>query len=207
MYLWSGGSVMVHDVGYPLKWPPGHPRVDKWRRRDASFRASLAQARDSLLNELRILQARNVQIYSNVAGLQPKQPDDPGVAVEFDLQDEQGEFIRHVLPCDKWRRVEHNLRALAKTIEAIRLIERWGTGGVMLRAFSGFRALPPGPTAPPPIDWWLVLDVPRDCTLEEARTAFRALARSVHPDMSNGSHAAMADLNRAMEAAEAALAR
>lgn len=185
----------VTDLGYPLHWPDGHPRVEKWRRQSGNFKRSLAQARDELLHQLGLLGAKYVVISSNVGGISSKAPEDPGVAVYFDLDQ-----VQHVIPCDKWTRVENNLNALAKTVEAMRGIERWGSGGMMKRAFSAFKALPAKRT------WRDVLEVPRDTTLENARTLYLLKAKDAHPDH-GGSHERMAELNAAMEQAERELVK
>jgi hypothetical protein len=44
--------------------------------------------------------------------------------------------------CDRWDSVADNVQAIRKTIEALRGIERWGTGDMVQRAFAGFVALP-----------------------------------------------------------------
>src|SRR5262245_54177038 len=44
--------------------------------------------------------------------------------------------------CDRWDKMEDNLHAVSKTIEALRGIERWGTGEMVQQAFTGFVALP-----------------------------------------------------------------
>jgi hypothetical protein len=66
-----------------------------------------------------------------------KTPDDPGVAVYFELNGRS-----QVFACDKWDRVEDNLQAIRKTIEAIRGIERWGSSEMLNRIYKGFQALP-----------------------------------------------------------------
>ncbi|KAF7958244.1 hypothetical protein AWV80_01355 [Cupriavidus sp. UYMU48A] len=63
--------------------------------------------------------------------------DDEGVAVYFTLDGQQMSFA-----CDRWNKVEHNMHAIVKTIDALRGIARWGTGDMMRAAFTGFAALP-----------------------------------------------------------------
>src|SRR5262249_9015595 len=115
---------------------------------------------------------------------------DPGVAVYFDLDGTQ-----HVIACDVWQSARSNTQAIAKTVEAMRGIERWGSSEIMKRAFSAFVALPPAST-----DWRSIFGA--DCTdLGELRTRYRSLAISAHPDR-GGSHDEMVRLNTALEAAE-----
>lgn len=188
---------------YPLQWPQGRPRTDRGRREPARFDVTLGRARDSIVREVTLLAggrwARdpNVVISSNLAlrrdGLplaNQRQPDDPGVAVYFTYNKRQMSFA-----CDRWEKVEHNMQAIAKTIEALRGIARWGTGDMLEAAFTGFSALP----APDERPWNVVLDLPADASVESIQEAWRRLAAKRHPDKPGGSHAAMSELNRARE--------
>ena len=60
------------------------------------------------------------------------------------------------------------MQAIAKTIEALRGINRWGTGDMMEAAFKGFSALPAPDTNKP---WREVLDTPQCVNIETARGA------------------------------------
>lgn len=47
---------------FPLAWPTGYPRTDNWKRSKARFGTfSFAQARDSLMDELRRLGGRGME--------------------------------------------------------------------------------------------------------------------------------------------------
>ncbi|HTE14667.1 MAG TPA: hypothetical protein VK642_06285 [Burkholderiales bacterium] len=103
-----------------------------------------------------------------------RQPDDPGVAIYFEYKKRQMCFA-----CDRWRKVEDNLQAVAKTIEALRGVARWGTGDMLEAAFTGFTALPaPGQTS---AGWREVLghDVR---TSDELKNRYRAMRSTHHPD-------------------------
>ncbi len=194
---------MTH--AFPLAWPMGRPRAA--RRERSRFDTGFSKARDGLIAELERLGARDEVLSTNLAlrldGL-PKsgqpQPDDPGVAVYFAYKGKPMCFA-----CDNWDKVEHNIHAIAKTIEAMRGIARWGTGDMLDRAFSGFTALPAPSRA-----WREVLGIPprhprgEDVTREHIEAAYRRLARTRHPD-AGGSDDAMAELNRAREQALAEL--
>jgi DnaJ-domain-containing protein 1 len=93
--------------------------------------------------------------------------------------------------------VKDNVRAVGKTIEALRGIERWGASDMMERAFSAFEALPA------PEQWWQVLGVSASASAAEIDAAYRAKARAAHPD-TGGSDAAMARLNAARDRARLA---
>jgi hypothetical protein len=108
--------------------------------------------------------------YSGVA-----QPADPGAAVYFELK---GKPVS--LACDKWRRVEDNVWAIGKHVEAIRGQNRWGVGSVE-QAFRGYMALP-GIGESTASTWWQVLGVPINSTEEVVREAYRILVKRHHPD-------------------------
>lgn len=165
---------------FPLLWPENRERTPKWKRRHSRFSVTFGQARTQLLNELAKMGARQIVISSNQPVRQDGLPlavktriDDPGVAVYF-TRDGKAQC----LPCDEWHGVCANLRAIGKTVEALRGIERWGAKAMLDAALAGFIALPAGGNN----DWWRVLGVAptADCTIIEA--AWRALAKRHHPD-------------------------
>jgi len=74
-------------------------------------------------------------------------PEDPGVAAWFyRLSFVDGHYKKKLfcIACDAYDDVTSNMRALGKTIEALRGIQRWGSTLLLERAFSGFehQALP-----------------------------------------------------------------
>lgn len=185
-----------HVEAFPLHWPAGRPRARV--RRAADFRLSLGKARDHLMHEIRMLNGKQPILSSNLElrldGLpyaNQKQPQDPGVAVYFTYKGKQ-----HCFACDDWNRVEDNIRAIGKTIEALRGIARWGTGDMMERAFQGFEALPD------PSQWWHVMgfDSPAGLTPEAVDRRYRELSMQRHPDR-GGSAEQMSELNWAREKA------
>lgn len=188
---------------YPLAWPAGWKRSTY--RKAAAFKSdrrevSVAIARTRLANELEMLRANNVILSTNIelrADGQPRSdrrdPTDPGVAVYFDLKGR-----KTVLACDKWDRVADNIAALAKHIEAMRGMDRWGVG-TLEQAFTGYRALP----APDP--WWRVLGFATPMcggepwTEKSVDTYYRLAAMKAHPDRPGGSHDRMAAVNAARD--------
>jgi hypothetical protein len=169
----------------PLTWPEGWPRT-RYQQFSRLAKYSFGRARDEVIAELERLGASNIIISSNLQvrldGLPyagQRQPDDTGIAVYFELEGNQ-----QCIPCDKWTTVEQNLRAIAKTIEALRGIERWGAKEMVNAAFRGFKALPAGGegtiiTARP---WHEVLGVPPDASMYVIETAYKRLLHKVHPD-------------------------
>jgi len=159
--------------------------------------ATIAEAIARLQGELDRLGAAEVVLSTNVElrldGMpraDRSQPADPGVAIYFKLK------ARDIaLACDKWDRVADNVIALAKHIEAMRGMDRWGVGSVE-QAFRGYEALP----APDP--WWMKLGLAGPTRSErEIREAYRRASAAAHPDRPGGSHDRMAAVNAARDEA------
>lgn len=194
-------------TAYPLQWPAGRRRTAAHRRARANFSTSFAVARDNLIAEVKRLGGRNLVISTNVPLRQDGLPyasyrkiDDEGVAVYFTLNGEQMSFA-----CDRWDRVEHNMHAIVKTIDALRGIARWGTGDMMKAAFTGFTALP-SPSVKR--SWREVIGVAPDVIdLAVVRAEYRRRAAQHHPDRAGGSHDAMTELNIALSEAERELTK
>jgi hypothetical protein len=181
---------------YPLNWPPGRPRAHGRER--SQFKAKLGAAVQNIRNEVRLLGGSGLVISTNIElrkdGLpraDRSAPYDVGVAVYFTLKKRPMSFA-----CDRWDRVEHNMRAIAKTIEALRGIERWGSGSMVEQAFTGFAALP-APEQP-----FQVLGVGANASKEEIERAYRLLASQHHPDR-GGDPQIMARINGARDALSA----
>lgn len=188
---------------YPLQWPMGWQRAR--RRERASFGTTgrnrygnrealtISEARERLADELDRLGARYITLSSNLElrlDGAPRsgqaEPADPGVAVYFQLGGRPT-----VLASDKWDRAADNIAAIAKHIDALRGIDRWGVG-TAAQAFAGYQALPA------PEQWWQVLGVSEQATRSDIAVAYRKLASKAHPD-TGGSNAAMARLNAARD--------
>ncbi|WP_236547726.1 J domain-containing protein [Sphingomonas sp. AX6] len=113
---------------------------------------------------------------------------DPGVAVYFKRKGRDGVFA-----CDKYDQLHDNIRAIGKTAEAMRGIERWGASEMLDRAFTGFEALPA------PDAWWTILGVDQSAAPAAIDTAYRKLARDAHPDQNGGIDGGMARLTAARD--------
>lgn len=175
---------------YPLHWPQGWPRTKE--PQPSRFGGTFAKIREELIWEVERMGGQYIVLSTNLpvkrdgmpyAG--QKEPSDPGVAVYFMRRGKQMAFA-----CDKWRTVQDNMRAIQRTIEAIRGIERWGASEMMERAFAAFEALPA------PKSCWDILGVRPGSSRDEIEAAYRTRAKRAHPD-AGGSTSAMADLNRA----------
>jgi DnaJ-like protein len=192
---------------YPLSWPLAQPRTPGYRRRDARFQITFGRTRDELLRELDLLHARNVIISSGMSlrrdGLpyaDAREPDDPGVAVYFDRRSRTEAWTPYVIACDSYRKMVWNMRAIGKTVEALRTIQRHGATSLLEQAFQGFAALPPAGHVKP---WRGVLGVPESATAREIRDAFLELCKIHHPDREGGSHERMKEINEAFAQARA----
>lgn len=205
-------GVMSQIEAYPLQWPNMHRRTDKWQRETARFDTNFVKARDVVVREIELLTGRkyrygsaygnpsDVIISTNVnlrrdglplAG--QRQPDDPGVAVYFKYKDRQMCFA-----CDRWKKIEDNMQAIALTISALRGINRWGTGDMLEAAFTGFTALPA------PIDkrdWRHVFGLNRETYVspQVLRDAYRQARSDAHPDRPGGSTDRFNAVQRAYE--------
>jgi hypothetical protein len=118
---------------------------------------------------------------------------------------------RYVVRCAKWSNFLDNLRAAERTIFYLyRAIAEYGAesnekafGQAVDQFFAGFEALPDdsvlmlGSGRP---DWWEVLGVTRSASNAEIISAYRALARTHHPDV-GGDPAMFTRLRKAYETA------
>lgn len=182
------------ELAFPLCWPLGWPRTKTPQR--SRFYATFEVARRGLFDEIKRLGGTNVVLSTNMqlrrdgfpyAG--HREPADSGAAVYF-VRDGRS----YVFACDRWGKLGDNIRAIEKTIEAIRGVERWGASEMMERAFSAFVALEAKRSC------WSILGVPPGASREEVDRAFREKARAAHPDV-GGSVDAMRELNDARQQA------
>jgi hypothetical protein len=196
---------------YPLSWPTGWPRTpsadqergDKFKQArgdGSSYRTfvTFAKARDLLYEELRKLGANHVVLSTNhkpdrygIPIESKRSVNDDGVAVYFEFK---GRAM--AMACDRYNNAAANMRSLGLALDAMRQLERHGGGTMMERAFAGFTSLP----KPDGADWWDVLQVNRNATLEDIEVNFRRLARERHPDKGGSDHQ-MAELNHARDQA------
>lgn len=152
-----------------------------------------------------IIITSNVELNSNgVPDSRGASPSDPGVAVWW--QEKGG--VERVMAVDRWPTPGQNARAIAKSLDAMRGIERWGASQIIERAFSGFTALPAGGVVVAEPEWWEVLDVdsalfeldPLDLTAI-VNSRYRRIAAASHPDK-GGTTEGMAKINIAYEKAK-----
>lgn len=186
---------------FPLCWPPGWRRAGA--RKSSKFKASFAPSRDQLFRELKLLGCPNYNVIlsSNIplrkdgipyAG--QANPQDPGFAVYFSLNNKPMVFA-----CDQYKTATDNLWAIAKSIEALRGIKRWGASDMMERSFTGFAALPPSTDPKPKFKWWKVLNFNGPIvSKEQIQERWKSLATIHHPDR-GGDPSMMAEINAARD--------
>lgn len=212
---------------FPLQWPEGWPRVAEAARRRSYFgpknsgQVSFSFAYQELRDELSRLGAVNAVVTTdlptNSAGIPyatDRRSGDVGCAVWFLMPDASGKLQERVNACDQYRSCAENMYAIARTLDAIRGIARWGAADLITRAFAGFTALPPGasdasPAATQKRPWreviggaWPELEPAELLAIAKAR--HRKLIAEHHPDR-GGDHAMAAELNAAIAEAEHAL--
>jgi len=202
---------------FPLAWPEGAARTHYRDSSDFDKSRGFNAARDGALDQLRLFRCSHVVITSNLPTNSKGLPHstsvghltDPGIAVYWVKSGKE-----HVIACDRWRTCMENMRAIEKTLEAIRGIARWGSTEMVERAFAGFASLPPGSgetyTAPAPSKrtWREVFGIdpaynflPNARLLVLVRDAHRGMIKQHHPDR-GGDPDIAAELNAALDEAE-----
>lgn len=213
---------------FPLSWPEGVARTKHRGRSAFDLGRGFNAARDGALYQLDLMRGvSHVVITSNLPtntrGLPHSSSQghiaDPGIAVWWVRKGKE-----HVIACDRWLSTTENMRAIEKSLEALRGLDRWGANEIVDRAFAGFAALPPPsgpeitPSAPkPPRTWREVFSI--DPAIERGLGAYqkgspaaadlfaivkrrhRELIRGAHPDVGGSTDEATA-LNEALAAAE-----
>jgi len=202
---------MGDQLATPLHWPISWPRTAPHARESGAFKGTFDSIRRELVHEINQIalgpQARthilsSIVISTNLPlrrdgypSASGPRPTDPGVAVYFTRKKQAVCFA-----CDKYNEVWKNMRAISKTIEAMRGIERWGSSQLLDKAFSGFAALPPksGP------DCWETLDIPPNSPEQVILDAYRRKAREAHPD-NGGTHEQFISITSAKDIALATM--
>ncbi len=180
----------MNPQAYPLQWPSNWPRTEARLREKSKMRTTLAGALGNLRDEIGRFGSANLTLSSNCT-LGQSNPSDPGVVAYF----KRGQKMV-AIPCDRWLDVASNVQAIAKTIEALRGIERWGAKHMVDASLFGFAALPSSQRP-----WHEILGVAHDATAAQIKEAYHSKARECHPDTPGGSKERMAEVNVAYEEA------
>jgi len=202
---------------FPLAWPEGWIRTKSFTRTSSRFARGYGLARDAVRYEIARIRGANIIVTSNLPLNNKGTPDgraeasrlaDPGVAVWW----MQSGNVERVMACDRWLTPGENLKSIAKSLESLRGITRWGASQVVDRAFEGFRALPTGSAPVEKIDWWVTLEIDKELFELESEdlgaiinSRYRKLAKIAHPDH-GGSTEQMMLINEAFDDAKNYLA-
>lgn len=167
---------------YPLSWPDSWPRNKKpVRSRFGTWnkKPSIYESTYKLKEELRLMGAKDLIISSNLRLKKDgdpysnqREPEDCGIAIYFKIKDEA-----MVIACDTFDKCGCNIWGIAKSVEAMRGIERWGCSEILRKAFTGFKALPEKSVVSDTA-WYNVLDVPANADFKTAKLAFMSKARN-----------------------------
>jgi len=124
------------------EWPG--PKTPSYRRTRAPFKAHATRLWDLLERELQRVSARDVVLYGywrardfrrDGGVYADARPTEPGVVLEFLRGKDRMRFA-----CDRFPVWLDNVDAIARSLEALRMIDRYGvTSG---QQYEGFRALP-----------------------------------------------------------------
>lgn len=163
-------------MSYKYDPPTGWPPTRSWLDIDAEFRRWNSQAGQSVVSDYALPMQRRGQTAAGVRFLLR------GSLVEVKVE--------------KWGDFGTNLRCCYLIIRDMRLGEARGLTEALREAY----AMLPAPVAKR--DRYEVLGVRPDSPVEVVEGAYRALAKSKHPD-AGGSEAAMRELNEAFAAVKA----
>jgi len=194
---------------YPLDWPNQYERTDehdqvRWPgnlkgKTGGDIRDDLVQeAEKTADDEVSIVISSNLETFERGGRQVPyannRRPDDPGIAVYLTI-----DGAPKVFACDRYRKVQGNMRAVTTTLRDLRRISKRGVNEAE-RAYQGFAQLPSkGETEGSA--WWQILGIDPDTdTLEDVLHAYRERAKEVHPDQ-GGSQEAFTELQKAYEQA------
>jgi hypothetical protein len=175
-------------IAYPLTWPAGWPKTEPNRRETARFKTTISAALKNLKRQIELMGGTNTVLSSNYT-LGAENPKESGVVAYFRWQQ-----MDVAIPCDRWLKIEHNVQAIALTIEAMRGMERWGAKHMIKAMFTGFKALPAPKGSERP--WWDVLGIPQTSTRQQIEDAYFQKCKTCHPDK-GGTHEQMVELNDA----------
>lgn len=186
--------------GYPLTWPKDWPRNKS--RGTSQFKTTLHKALENVQGELQRfakdsdIAVKDVMISSNFA-LGNQNPADSGVAVYFSW-----DGAPTCIAVDRYNKIEENLQAIYRCIEAERVKLRHGGLNLVRAAFRGYAALPPPLAAGSGKPWHETLGVKANAEWGAIVAAHRKLAKENHPDLQGGSANRMAAINEAFDLAK-----
>lgn len=184
---------------FPLCWPDNKPRAA--HRIDSRFKsASLAVAHRLIDDEMARWHARGFVL--SMAPAFRRTTTDPAVALWWNMRakDSAAPHNLRVLACDQYQLQEHNAYAIGRTLEALRMVERYGTYSLE-QAVEGAKLALPAPEGSKPLAWRDILGVvpselPKDDAIALVNARYRRIAMEKHLDQDY-----MVTLNAAVEQA------
>ena len=198
----------------PKIWP-GTKRPAGFRREAGKFKLTTwKRVEDALFRELRHLGAKDVVIaidlpnpgHWNLQGAPRAEAraNTPAVIVSFTRRD----GVRMTFPCDTFSHWQTNVYAIAKSLENLRAVDRYGVT-LQGQQYAGFAALPPAGGTAAQFTAEQAADIiaefselPAHVIISEpsvARLAIQRAKNATHPDKG----AAAGDFDRVTKAAEA----
>lgn len=169
-------------TAYPLQWPEHVKRTAGYKTEKSKFKTTFEEARGLLFDEIKRFGGQSTVLSTNIPLRKDgfpyataKEPDDRGVAVYFE---HKGKSM--VFACDKWQSTKDNIKAIAKTIDALRGVDRWGTPQMVEQTFRGFEALP----APKKSGWRDVFNIApnQNPSFDQLKGIYKRKAMVAHPD-------------------------
>lgn len=184
---------MINFTFRPINWTgprtPWHERRSRW-----TFKASWSDTLKLLDRELRLLDAERVVIEADfreqdirIDGMiraNARQPEFPGIRIAFDSK--HGPLIYQTDEHELW---QHNVRAIALSLEALRSVDRYGVTK-HAEQYTGWRAIGSGTATPMPAGPMTHADAEKFVwehagpgSFASLRAGYRAAARRLHPDV------------------------
>ncbi len=169
---------------YPLHWPKGWPRTKT--PASSQFRSTLHRALENVDDELRRFghdtgkPIKGLLISSNYA-LTDRNPKDAGAAAYFEW-----DGVPSCIAIDRYKKLEENIQAISKVVEAERAKLRHGGLHIVQAAFRGYASLPAPSDSAGAIGqrpWWEVLGVKEMAGREAIKAAYAKLVKIHHPDV------------------------
>lgn len=144
---------------FPLCWPENKQRAA--HRIDARFRQSATLARAHRIIEEEMKRWHVSGFVLSMAPAFRRTTTDPAVALWFNMRGKDGSAQLRVLACDKYKLQEHNAYAIGLTLDALRMVERYGTYSLE-QAIEGAKLALPAPPGSEPLNWRRILgDIPQ----------------------------------------------